>query len=57
VAKGYEEGVIVRPLTNLLAMSPPLVLSENEVDQFVSGLKRAVDAVTNEVAAAKEHAA
>jgi acetylornithine/succinyldiaminopimelate/putrescine aminotransferase len=38
-------------------MSPPLVLSENEVDQFVSGLKRAVDAVTNEVATAKEHAA
>jgi hypothetical protein len=38
-------------------MSPPLILSEAGVEQFVTGLKRAVDAVTNEVASAKEHAA
>ena len=57
VAKGYEEGVIVRPLTNLIAMSPPLILSEAEAEAFVAGLKRAVGVVTDEIVAAGEHKA
>jgi L-2,4-diaminobutyrate transaminase len=43
VALGYEEGVIVRPLNNVIAMSPPLTLSVNDIAVLVEGLRRAFD--------------
>jgi L-2,4-diaminobutyrate transaminase len=43
VALGYEEGVIVRPLTNVIAMSPPLTLSAEDIEVLVAGLRRAFD--------------
>ena len=43
VALGYEEGVIVRPLTNVIAMSPPLTLSMDDIEVLVGGLRRAFD--------------
>jgi L-2,4-diaminobutyrate transaminase len=43
VTLGYEEGVIVRPLTNVIAMSPPLTLSLDDIEVFVGGLRRAFD--------------
>ncbi|WGD29580.1 aminotransferase [Ancylobacter sp. WKF20] len=50
VAKAYEQGVIVRPLGNMIAMSPPLTLSSAHIDELVTGLGRAVDAVAEELA-------
>ncbi len=49
VAAGYDAGVIVRPLANLIAMSPPLTLSEDNIHEFVGGLKRAFAAVTDDL--------
>jgi len=43
VALGYEEGVIVRPLANVIAMSPPLTLSMDDIGVLVGGLRRAFD--------------
>ena len=45
-----EEGVIVRPLTgDVLAMSPPFVISNEQIDKIVSVLDRAVTRVEKEL--------
>jgi len=51
VALGYEEGVIVRPLNNVIAMSPPLTLSLDDIDVLVGGLRRAFDRALDQVGA------
>jgi adenosylmethionine-8-amino-7-oxononanoate aminotransferase len=38
-----EEGVIVRGIRDLVAMSPPLVVTHDELDQMFAGLTRALD--------------
>lgn len=53
VALGYEEGVIVRPLTNVIAMSPPLTLSAEDIEVLVSGPRRAFDRMLDALAAAR----
>ena len=45
-----EEGVIVRPLMgDVLAMSPPFVISNEQIDRLVSVLDRAVARVEKEL--------
>jgi adenosylmethionine-8-amino-7-oxononanoate aminotransferase len=38
-----EEGVIVRGIRDLVAMSPPLVVTHDELDRIFAGLTRALD--------------
>jgi putrescine aminotransferase len=38
-----EEGVIVRGIRDLVAMSPPFVVTHEELDRIFSGLERAID--------------
>jgi adenosylmethionine-8-amino-7-oxononanoate aminotransferase len=41
------EGVIVRPLTgDVLAISPPFVITEPQIDRIVDSLHTAIDAVS-----------
>jgi len=49
--RGFEEGFLVRALPhgNVIAISPPLILTEDHVDELVSGLKRAIDHVHDEL--------
>ena len=49
--RGFEEGFLVRALPhgNVIALSPPLTLTEDHVDELVSGLKRAIDHVHGEL--------
>lgn len=48
-----EEGVIVRPLTgDVLAMSPPFVISNEQIDRIVLVLDRAITRVEKELRAA-----
>ncbi len=47
VAFDYDEGVIVRPLTNVIAISPPLTLSAEDIEVLVAGLRRAFDRMLN----------
>jgi L-2,4-diaminobutyrate transaminase len=49
--RGFEEGFLVRALPhgNVIALSPPLILTEDHVDELVSGLKRAIDHVHDEL--------
>lgn len=49
VSYGYDEGVIVRPLANLIAMSPPLTMREDEVEMLVRGVRRAFDKMAREL--------
>jgi putrescine---pyruvate transaminase len=45
-----EDGVIVRPLTgDVLAMSPPFVISNEQIDKIVSVLDRAITRVEKEL--------
>jgi putrescine---pyruvate transaminase len=45
-----EEGVIVRPLTgDVLAMSPPFVISNEQIDKIVSVLDKAITRVEKEL--------
>ena len=46
------EGVIVRPLSgDVVAVSPPLVITEDEVDRLITGLSRAIEKVAAEISA------
>jgi 4-aminobutyrate--pyruvate transaminase len=46
-----EQGVIVRPLPgDVLAMSPPLVISNEQIDRMVSVLDSAIAKVEGELA-------
>ena len=38
-----EEGVIVRGIRDLVALSPPLVVTHDELDRIFAGLTRALD--------------
>jgi 4-aminobutyrate--pyruvate transaminase len=42
---GLEQGIIVRPLSGGLVLSPPLVITQAEIDELVSRLTRALDSV------------
>jgi adenosylmethionine-8-amino-7-oxononanoate aminotransferase len=47
-----EQGVIVRPLTgDVLAMSPPFVISEEQIDRMVTVVDRAIKLVGKELKA------
>ena len=47
-----EEGLICRPVFNTLAFSPPLVLSNDDVDSMVEMFSRGLSKLTSELAAA-----
>lgn len=40
-----ERGVIVRPVGNVIILSPPLVVSEAEIDEIINALHEALDEV------------
>ncbi|MBY0589020.1 aminotransferase class III-fold pyridoxal phosphate-dependent enzyme [bacterium] len=49
--KVLARGVIVRPIMNNLAVSPPFVITEQEIDEVVSALKESIDETARELAA------
>lgn len=44
-----SRGLIVRPLGNMAVMSPPLVLSEAQIEEFVAILRDSISAVTEDL--------
>ena len=42
-------GVMIRPLAHLNIMSPPLVMTESEVDEMVAGLKAGIKAAADDL--------
>jgi L-2,4-diaminobutyrate transaminase len=47
MAEGYKNGILVRALPHrtVLAMSPPLILTADNVEELVGGLKRSISGV------------
>jgi putrescine aminotransferase len=45
---GLSRGVIVRASGNILALCPPLIIKEREIDRLVAALDEAIEAVANE---------
>jgi L-2,4-diaminobutyrate transaminase len=52
VRRGYEEGIIVRTLPhgNVIAISPPLTFSADNVEELVEGLRASITYVMEELA-------
>ena len=46
--KCYEAGVLMRLTGETLALSPPLIVNEAQIDQIFSTIGEAVKAVANE---------
>lgn len=42
--RALEEGLILRPLGNVLYFNPPLIINENEIDEAIRRCVRAIDA-------------
>ena len=49
--KCEELGLIVRPLVNMCVFSPPLIITEGQIDEMFDILEEAVHAVATEVQA------
>jgi 4-aminobutyrate--pyruvate transaminase len=51
VARAEQEGVILRAMAgDIIAFSPPLVITEAEIDDMMARFTRALDAVTERLA-------
>ena len=49
-AKCEEMGLIVRPLINMCVVSPPLIITEAEIDRMFDILEQAIAAVQRDMA-------
>ena len=51
VAKGYDNGILVRPLPhrNVIALSPPLTFTNDNIGELVAGIKRSLEQLTPEL--------
>jgi adenosylmethionine-8-amino-7-oxononanoate aminotransferase len=38
-----EEGIIVRGIRDILAVAPPLIISQAEMDQLFTGIEQVLD--------------
>ena len=49
--RGFEEGILVRALPhgNVIALSPPLIIGDDDIEELVTGLARAIDHVHGEL--------
>ncbi|MGJ7042891.1 adenosylmethionine-8-amino-7-oxononanoate aminotransferase [Shinella sp. BE166] len=47
----YEAGLIVRPISNMCVLSPPLIITREEIDTIVGILGRSIEKVTKELRA------
>ena len=43
-----KKGLVIRPIVNLIVISPPLTLTEQEVDSLLSIVKSAIIEASNE---------
>jgi adenosylmethionine-8-amino-7-oxononanoate aminotransferase len=44
-AKGLEEGVLIRPISNTIYVMPPYILSTEEATQMGEAIQRALEKV------------
>ena len=51
-AQARERGVLVRPLGDGVALSPPLIITREEIDTAASAIGEALDAVASELGVA-----
>ncbi|MBZ0271085.1 aminotransferase class III-fold pyridoxal phosphate-dependent enzyme [bacterium] len=49
VALGFERGVVMRPIRDALAFSPPLIMTHADIDEMIARAKDALDATAREV--------
>ena len=47
--KCQESGVIVRPVGNFIVISPPLILTRNQIDDLVEALRKGIGATVEEL--------
>jgi adenosylmethionine-8-amino-7-oxononanoate aminotransferase len=47
--KCQDAGVLVRPVDNFNVISPPLILTRNQIDELVEALRKGIEAVVDEL--------
>jgi adenosylmethionine-8-amino-7-oxononanoate aminotransferase len=47
--KCQEAGVLVRPVGNFNVISPPLILTQNQIDELVEALRKGIEAVVEDL--------
>jgi len=47
---GHEHGLVLRVIGDRIAFAPPLIISEGEIDEMLSGVARTLDAAHRELA-------
>ena len=47
---GHEHGLVLRVIGDRIAFAPPLIISEGEIDEMLSGVGRTLDAAHRELA-------
>ncbi len=45
----HDYGLLVRPLINLCVMSPPLIITTEQIDDLVTALRRGIESATEEL--------
>ena len=45
----YEKGVLIRTTGDIIALSPPLIISETEIEEMLARFKRALDDTAREL--------
>ena len=43
------QGLLIRPLSHLVILSPPLIITRAQVDQAVAALRKAIQATTDDL--------
>ena len=52
--KARNAGLIVRPIPNALVLSPPLILTEDQIEEVTEILITAIASVSNELSTKKD---
>ena len=52
--KACNAGLIVRPIPNALVLSPPLILTEDQIEEVTEILITAIASVSNELSTKKD---
>ena len=43
--KAYENGLLIRTTGDIIALSPPLIITTEQIDELIDGLRKVLNAI------------